>query len=129
MTKRRSTKTDQYTTLRATILQEMKERGTYREADGHLLDSYINLCRIVAELQAEVDSTGTLAEGQRGSEVVTNPALVRLPSLISAQLQTAKMLGVGPYSRKLTTGNQEQAKKEETIVSQLRPIERKTKTN
>jgi phage terminase small subunit len=128
-TKKAQATPDKYATLKAEIIQDMESRNAYKSVDEHLVDSYLSQLKIIDSLLEEISDTGVTTEGQRQAETVANPALVRLPSLQSGLLQTAKILGIGPYSRKLTTGTEQPAQKEVTKVSQLRPIERTKKTN
>ena len=113
-----------YAKLRKQIVADMKERGAYREVDEHLIDLYINQIETIDGLQAEIDGDGVVTKGERGSEFVANPALVRLPSAQAQLNSMQKTLGIGPYGRKLTTSQDVQKPKTETKVSQLRPRSR-----
>lgn len=113
-----------YTNLRKLIVADLKERGAYREIDDHLIDLYVNQVETVDALQAEIDGDGVVTKGERGSEFVANPALVRLPSAQAQLNSMQKALGIGPYGRKLTTGQDVQKPKTESKVSQLRPRSR-----
>lgn len=117
-------KPDKYALLKKSIIEEMQSRGAYKDVDEHLIDLYVSQSKIVDALLVEIEGDGVTTEGARNAETVANPALVRLPSLQSGLLATAKMLGIGPYSRKLTTGEAQQKKTAPTKASMLRPLKR-----
>lgn len=121
-------KADKYDLLKASLLQEMQDRSAYKDIDEHLLDNYISQLKLVDALIAEVGSDVVVDGARGGGEIVANPALVRLPALQSGLIQMAKLLGIGPYSRKLTTGEVQQKQQVQTKASMLRPLERR-KTN
>ena len=116
---------DKYTKLRRAIIKDMKDRHTYKAIDEHLIDNYIRLNRVVDNILDAIEASTVVVEGARSGEDVVNPALVRLPSVESALLSAAKTLGIGPYSRKLTTGAESKLKKPKTVVSELRPLNHK----
>lgn len=121
MARKKKTK---YDLLRETVVQDMEERGAYSPVDDHLVDQYIAQVKLVDALQQEVEDN-VLTKGARGEEAVANPALVRLPAAQRQLLALAKQLGIGPYGRKLTTGEQSKTNKQApTVVSQLRPRSR-----
>ena len=121
-------KKDKYDKLRYEIVKDMQSRNTYKAIDEHLIDNYIRLYRVVDNILDSIEASSVIVEGARSGEDVVNPALVRLPSVESALLSAAKTLGIGPYSRKLTTGTESTTKKPNTVVSQLRPFNH-TKAN
>jgi phage terminase small subunit len=107
----------------------MKERSSYKRCvDEHLVDNYISQLKLVDALIAEVGNTVVTDSARDDGGTVANPALVRLPALQSGLIQMAKLLGIGPYSRKLTTGEVQQKQQVQTKASMLRPLERR-KTN
>jgi hypothetical protein len=111
---------EQLDALKEQIVQDMKDRGSYNPVDDHLIEIYIRQKSILDELYREVEENGALLDD------VTNPAVVRIPSALAALQAQAKLLGIGVYGRKLTTGATEKKKSTTpTVVSQLRPIERK----
>lgn len=113
-------------TLKQQIIQDMTERGSYNPIDEHHIDIYLAQKAILDALFDEIETNGSIVIGQNGETDVTNPALVRIPSAIAALQAQAKLLGLTPYGRKLTTGATEKKKQTTpTVVSQLRPIERK----
>ena len=121
MPRKKKTKYDQ---LREEVVSDLESRGALLQVDQHLIDHYITQYKIVDMLMAEIEAEGVVAEGERNREQVANPALVRLPAAQSQLLALAKQLGIGPYGRKLTTGQETKPKKEPTVVSQLRPRSR-----
>jgi len=121
-------KADKYDLLKASILQEMQDRSAYKDVDEHLVDNYISQLKLVDLSIAEIDNKVLTDSARDDGGTVANPALVRLPALQSGLIQMAKLLGIGPYSRKLTTGEVQQKPQVETKASMLRPLERR-KTN
>jgi phage terminase small subunit len=117
-------KADKYDLLKSSLVDEMKERNTYKPTDEHLIDNYISQLKIIDAVLNEIGSD-VVTEGARGSETVANPALVRLPALQSGLIQMAKTLGIGPYARKLTSGVEQPKQQVQTKASMLRPIQRK----
>ena len=121
-------KADKYDLLKASLIEEMKERSSYKDSDEHLVDNYINQLKLIDLTIAEIDNKVVTDSARDDGGTVANPALVRLPALQSGLIQMAKLLGIGPYSRKLTTGEVQQKQQVETKASMLRPLERR-KTN
>jgi len=121
-------KADKYDLLKASILQEMQDRSAYKDVDEHLVDNYISQLKLVDLSIAEIDNKVLTDSARDDGGTVANPALVRLPALQSGLIQMAKLLGIGPYSRKLTTGEVQQKPQVETKASMLRPLDRR-KTN
>jgi len=116
---------DKYKKLKSSIVRDMKRRNAYSAVDDHLIDNYVSLCKTLDALLDSVNAGEVVTEGARSGEDVANPALVRLPSVTSSVLAMAKTLGIGPYSRKLITGQQDTKKKEITKASVLRPFNHK----
>ena len=121
-------KADKYDLLKASILQDMQDRSAYKDVDEHLVDNYISQLKLVDLTIAEIDNKVVTDSARYDGGTVANPALVRLPALQSGLIQMAKLLGIGPYSRKLTTGEVQQKQQVQTKASMLRPLERR-KTN
>jgi phage terminase small subunit len=121
-------KADKYDLLKVSLIEEMKERSSYKDSDEHLVDNYINQLKLIDLTIAEIDNKVVTDSARDDGGTVANPALVRLPALQSGLIQMAKLLGIGPYSRKLTTGEVQQKQQVETKASMLRPLERR-KTN
>jgi phage terminase small subunit len=121
-------KADKYDLLKASLIEEMKERSSYRDVDEHLVDNYISQLKLVDALIAEVGNTVVTDSARDDGGTVANPALVRLPALQSGLIQMAKLLGIGPHPRKLTTGEVQPQKQVQTKASMLRPLDRR-KTN
>ena len=117
-------KADKYDLLKSSLVDEMKERNTYKPTDEHLIDNYISQLKIIDAVLNEIGDE-VVTDGARGSETVANPALVRLPALQSGLIQMAKTLGIGPYARKLTSGVEQPKQQAQTKASMLRPIQRK----
>jgi len=117
-------KADKYNLLKSSLVDEMKERNTYKPTDEHLIDNYISQLKIIDAVLNEIGDE-VVTDGARGSETVANPALVRLPALQSGLIQMAKTLGIGPYARKLTSGVEQPKQQVQTKASMLRPIQRK----
>jgi phage terminase small subunit len=117
-------KADKYDLLKSSLVDEMKERNTYKPTDEHLIDNYISQLKIIDAVLDEIGDE-VVTDGARGSETVANPALVRLPALQSGLIQMAKTLGIGPYARKLTSGVEQPKQQVQTKASMLRPIQRK----
>jgi len=117
-------KADKYDLLKSSLVDEMKERNTYKPTDEHLIDNYISQLKIIDAVLNEIGDE-VVTDGARGSETVANPALVRLPALQSGLIQMAKTLGIGPYARKLTSGVEQPKQQVQTKASMLRPIQRK----
>jgi phage terminase small subunit len=116
-------------TLKEIITEDMQERGVYSSIDEHLIDLYVSQKEIIDDLVEQVKEGEVVEDAAgRNSETVANPAMVRLPSMISALNQLGKSLSIGPYSRKLTTGIEKQKQQVQTKASMLRPLERR-KTN
>jgi phage terminase small subunit len=116
-------------TLKEIITEDMQERGVYSSIDEHLIDLYVSQKEIIDDLVEQVKEGEVVEDAAgRNSETVANPAMVRLPSMISALNQLGKSLSIGPYSRKLTTGTEKQKQQVQTKASMLRPLERR-KTN
>ena len=113
-----------YNLLKSSLVDEMKERNTYKPTDEHLIDNYISQLKIIDAVLNEIGDE-VVTDGARGSETVANPALVRLPALQSGLIQMAKTLGIGPYARKLTSGVEQPKQQVQTKASMLRPIQRK----
>jgi phage terminase small subunit len=121
-------KADKYDLLKVSLIEEMKERSSYKDSDEHLVDNYISQLKLIDLTIAEIDNKVVTDSARDDGGTVANPALVRLPALQSVLIQMAKLLGIGPYSRKLTTGEVQQKQQVETKASMLRPLERR-KTN
>jgi phage terminase small subunit len=116
-------------TLKEIITEDMQDRGVYSPIDEHLIDLYVSQKEIIDDLVEQVKEGEVVEDAAgRNSETVANPAMVRLPSMISALNQLGKSLSIGPYSRKLTTGAEKQKQQVETKASMLRPLDRR-KTN
>jgi phage terminase small subunit len=121
-------KADKYDLLKVSLIEEMKERSSYKDPDEHLVDNYISQLKLIDLTIAEIDNKVVTDSARDDGGTVANPALVRLPALQSGLIQMAKLLGIGPYSRKLTTGEVQQKQQVQTKASMLRPLERR-KTN
>jgi phage terminase small subunit len=121
-------KADKYDLLKVSLIEEMKERSSYKDSDEHLVDNYISQLKLIDLTIAEIDNKVVTDSARDDGGTVANPALVRLPALQSGLIQMAKLLGIGPYSRKLTTGEVQQKQQVQTKASMLRPLERR-KTN
>jgi phage terminase small subunit len=121
-------KADKYDLLKASLIEEMKERSSYKDSDEHLVDNYISQLKLIDLTIAEIDNKVVTDSARDDGGTVANPALVRLPALQSVLIQMAKLLGIGPYSRKLTTGTEKQKQQVQTKASMLRPLDRR-KTN
>ena len=121
-------KTNGSKSLKRAIIKDMKDRGVYNPVDDHLIDLYVAQKSIVDDLMAELEDGEVVGDAAgRNSETVANPALVRLPSMLAALNQMAKLLSIGPYSRKLTTGSEQKKPETQTKASMLRPIDRSKK--
>jgi P27 family predicted phage terminase small subunit len=121
-------KIDKYELLKSAIINDMVDRGTWRVIDEHLIDEYIQLVIVADQCAETIKKRGIFYMDERNVER-TNPAIRTLNATTSSVNAMAKTLGIGPYSRKLTTGTEQPAQKEVTKVSQLRPIERAKRTN
>jgi P27 family predicted phage terminase small subunit len=123
----RKKKQDKYELLKISIIQDMSDRGTWREVDNHLIDEYLQLIVVADKCAETIEKRGIFFEDERGVER-TNPAIRTLNATTSSINAMARTLGIGPYSRKLTTGEVQQKQQVETKASMLRPLERR-KTN
>jgi phage terminase small subunit len=121
-------KADKYDLLKVSLIEEMQERSSYKDSDEHLVDNYISQLKLIDLTIAEIDNKVVTDSARDDGGTVANPALVRLPALQSGLIQMAKLLGIGPYSRKLTTGEVQQKQQVQTMASMLRPLDRR-KTN
>lgn len=110
--------------LKKQVITDLKERGTWREIDEHLVDEYCEFVALGKWQRKELRERGLMYEDERGVERA-NPLLRSINSTESSINQLAKTLGIGPYSRKLSTGSDPKENRSVTKVSQLRPRQRK----
>ena len=109
-------------TLKKYIVDDLKERGTYHTVDGHLVDEYVGLVMLAKQLRENIAERGIFYHDERDVER-TNPAIRTLNATESSINSLAKLLGIGPYARKLTTGGtSKNEKKKDVAAALLRPI-------
>ena len=118
-------KKDKYDLLKSSIIADMEDRGTWRGVDEHLVDEYIQLIKVCEKCSETITEKGIFYEDERGMSR-TNPAIRTLNATTSSINALARTLGIGPYSRKLTTGTDQKKPKAETRASMLN-INRKKK--
>jgi P27 family predicted phage terminase small subunit len=120
----RKKKQDKYELLKISIIQDMSDRNTWRDVDDHLIDEYIQLVVVADKCAETIKKRGIFFEDERGVER-TNPAIRTLNATTSSINAMAKTLGIGPYSRKLTSGVEQPKQQVQTKASMLRHIQRK----
>ena len=110
--------------LKDEVIADLTERGTIKDIDAHIVDKYVAACELVDALFADVEERGVMYIDERGIER-QNGSVRSLTATMGIVASYAKLLGLTPYGRKLTTGATEKKKPTTaTVVSQLRPIER-----
>ena len=109
-------------TLKRKVKKDLQERNILHDIDLHVIDIYCQLVQQFHELAEDIATRGVQYIDERGVERA-NPSLRAQSALASQITQYAKMLGIAPYGRRLTTGGEQQKDKpEDPAASLLRPI-------